>query len=401
MSNNTLVVAMFLAFRTILKNKKTLIIISLVLAMSFVSLTFFGGIINGLAYKFENQIITGSTGHVLIEPQDDEKYIENADNLNQKLIKLPLTSGVTRRIKVGGSLETDELSLSKTITGINPNDESQVTTTSTKMLEGNYLSENDLNEVVLGSALIKKYASKSGSTKLLDVETGDKIEIFFNNGVHEEFRLKGIYKTGANFNDQEVYITNKKLFSIYPELDNHASEIAIRLPQRGFEKQYREQLISLLSVRDKISDWTQKTDRIEQFTGSLILVNQVTYVMGILTAIATIYIIIYIDVIHKRKQIGILKSIGITKNVITLSFVIQSVLYGVIGVFLGLIVIYILQSYIAVHPLKMPIGPIVMMVNISDLAQSGIILILSSTVAGFLPAYNASKDNIVDAIVGG
>ena len=401
MSNNTLVVAMFLAFRTILKNKKTLMIISLVLAMSFVSLTFFGGIINGLAYKFENQIITGSTGHVLIEPQDDEKYIENADNLNQKLIKLPLTSGVTRRIKVGGSLETDELSLSKTITGINPNDESQVTTTSTKMLEGNYLSENDLNEVVLGSALIKKYASKSGSTKLLDVETGDKIEIFFNNGVHEEFRLKGIYKTGANFNDQEVYITNKKLISIYPELDNHASEIAIRLPQRGFEKQYREQLISLLSVRDKISDWTQKTDRIEQFTGSLILVNQVTYVMGILTAIATIYIIIYIDVIHKRKQIGILKSIGITKNVITLSFVIQSVLYGVIGVFLGLIVIYILQSYIAVHPLKMPIGPIVMMVNISDLAQSGIILILSSTVAGFLPAYNASKDNIVDAIVGG
>lgn len=401
MSNNTLVVAMFLAFRTILKNKKTLIIISLVLAMSFVSLTFFGGIINGLAYKFENQIITGSTGHVLIEPQDDEKYIENADNLNQKLIKLPLTSGVTRRIKVGGSLETDELSLSKTITGINPNDESQVTTTSTKMLEGNYLSENDLNEVVLGSALIKKYASKSGSTKLLDVETGDKIEIFFNNGVHEEFRLKGVYKTGANFNDQEVYITNKKLFSIYPELDNHASEIAIRLPRRGFEKQYREQLISLLSVRDKISDWTQKTDRIEQFTGSLILVNQVTYVMGILTAIATIYIIIYIDVIHKRKQIGILKSIGINKNVITLSFVIQSVLYGVIGVFLGLIVIYILQSYIAAHPLKMPIGPIVMMVNISDLAQSGIILILSSTVAGFLPAYNASKDNIVDAIVGG
>ena len=401
MSNNTLVVAMFLAFRTILKNKKTLMIISLVLAMSFVSLTFFGGIINGLAYKFENQIITGSTGHVLIEPQDDEKYIENADNLNQKLIKLPLTSGVTRRIKVGGSLETDELSLSKTITGINPNDESQVTITSTKMLEGNYLSENDLNEVVLGSALIKKYASKSGSTKLFDVETGDKIEIFFNNGVHEEFRLKGIYKTGANFNDQEVYITNKKLISIYPELDNHASEIAIRLPQRGFEKQYREQLISLLSVRDKISDWTQKTDRIEQFTGSLILVNQVTYVMGILTAIATIYIIIYIDVIHKRKQIGILKSIGINKNVITLSFVIQSVLYGVIGVFLGLIVIYILQSYIAVHPLKMPIGPIVMMVNISDLAQSGIILILSSTVAGFLPAYNASKDNIVDAIVGG
>ena len=401
MSNNTLVVAMFLAFRTILKNKKTLMIISLVLAMSFVSLTFFGGIINGLAYKFENQIITGSTGHVLIEPQDDEKYIENADNLNQKLIKLPLTSGVTRRIKVGGSLETDELSLTKTITGINPNDESQVTTTSTKMLEGNYLSENDLNEVVIGSALIKKYASKSGSTKLLDVETGDKIEIFFNNGVHEEFRLKGVYKTGANFNDQEVYITNRKLISIYPELDNQASEIAIRLPKRGFEKQYKEQLISLLSVRDKISDWTQKTDRIEQFTGSLILVNQVTYVMGILTAIATIYIIIYIDVIHKRKQIGILKSIGITKNVITLSFVIQSVLYGVIGVFLGLIVIYILQSYIAVHPLKMPIGPIVMMVNISDLAQSGIILILSSTVAGFLPAYNASKDNIVDAIVGG
>ncbi|MCK5661453.1 MAG: hypothetical protein KAH86_08840, partial [Methanosarcinales archaeon] len=278
MTNNTLVVALFLAFRTTLKNKKTLMIISLVLAMSFVSLTFFGAVINGLAYKFENQIITGSTGHILIEPQDDEKYIENANNLRQKLIKLPLTSGVTKRIKVGGSLETDELSLTKTITGIDPDDESRVTATSTKLLEGNYLSDNDLNEVVIGSALIKKYTSKSDSTKLLDVETGDKIEIFFNNGVHEEFRLKGVYKTGANFNDQEVYITNRKLLDIYPDLDNQASEIAIRLPKRGFEEQYREQLVSLLSVRDKISDWTQKTERIEQFTGSLILVNQVTYV---------------------------------------------------------------------------------------------------------------------------
>jgi putative ABC transport system permease protein len=401
MKKETLIVAWFLALKTMLKNKKTLLIISLVLTMSFISLTFVGAIINGLAFKFEDQVINGATGYVLIEPNDDEKYINNANNLQQKIDKLPLTVSSAKRIKISGSLETDEISLSKTITGIDPIDESKVTSVASHMVEGSYLEDKDMNEVIIGASLVKSYTKKAGSTKLLDVKAGDNIDIYFNNGIHETFNIKGIYRTGASFNDQEVFITNKKFLEIYPDLKDDASEISIKLPARGFEQEYKSQLISAISVRDKISDWTEKTDKIEQFTGSLIMVNSVMYIMGLLTAIATIYIIIYIDVIHKRKQIGILKAVGIKGNAIMMSFVIQAFIYGLIGVFFGLLVIYGMQNYFDVYPMKMSIGPISMLLDNAELLQSSLLLIGASVFAGLLPAYNAAKENILDAIFGG
>jgi putative ABC transport system permease protein len=338
---------------------------------------------------------------VLIEPTDDAKYINNADSLIQKIIKLPLTESASKRIKVGGSLDTDEVSVTKTITGLSPLAESQVTVISKSMIEGNYLSDGDKNEIILGSALVQSYATKTGSTKLLDVKAGDNIEIFFNNGIHETFNVKGIYRTGSNFNDQEAFITNNKLLEIYPELSSSASEISIRLPERGHEEEYKSQLVSTLGVRDKISDWTQKTDKIEQLTGSLIMINQITYLIGIITAIATVYIIIYIDVIHKRKQIGILKAVGIRKNAILLSFVIQAIIYGIIGVVIGLVVIFGMEQYFIAYPMKMPIGKTSMLLSNIELINSSVILISASIIAGLIPAYQAAKENILEAIFGG
>lgn len=401
MKNKTIIVAWFLALRTMLKNKKTLLIISLVLTMSFVSLTFFGSVINGVTEKFENQIISGSTGYVLVEPNDDEKYIANANNLVQKLQKLPLTQGVSKRLKIGASIDTDEISMSKVLIVINPDDEASVTSISKSVVKGDYLSAEDTNEILLGATLVKSMSTKTSTSKMLDVDVGDNVEVFFNNGVNEVFNVKGIYKSGANFNDGDVFITQKKINEVYPELSDFASEVSIKLPARGFEQEYKDQMISLLSVRDKISDWTQKTDRIEQFTGSLIMVNQVTYIMGILTAIATVYIIIFIDVLHKRKQIGILKAVGINKKAIMYSFVIQSFVYGVLGVLLGIIVIYAMKYYFMIFPMKMAIGKISMLINTKELMTSSLVLIVASVFAGLIPAYKASKENILDAIFGG
>lgn len=392
-------IGLLLAFRNLLKNKKTLIIISLVLAMSFVSLTFFSSVISGVSDRFENQLIKGPIGNVLVEPKDEEKYIENYKNLKLKIDRLPDTSYSTARIKTSVTMETDEVSLGKTITAIVPSDDLMVSNIGNSMFSGNFLSDGDTNDIVIGSKLVTTQSNAGSSEKTYDLQVGDKVLVMFNNGHSEEFRVKGIYKTGANFNDGEIFITRKKFDEIFPELKNQASEVSISIVKKDGEEEYKQLLLEQ-GVSETISDWTQKADKIEQFTSSLILVNQITSIIGLLTAIATIYIVVFIDILHKRKQIGILKAIGISETSVVLSSIFQAFMYGLIGVSLGFVMIYFMQWYFSVYPLVMSIGKISMLVDIMFLTKAGSLLLGASIFAGLIPAIKASRENILGLIFG-
>ncbi len=390
-------IAFLLALRNILKNKKTLFIIALVLAMSFISLTFFSSVIDGLTNKFETQFITGPIGNVLIEPNDDEKYINNYKNLQGIINHLPDTVASTTRMKTSVTIETDYKSMGKTINAIVASDELRVSSMGNNMFSGQFISDDDDNEIVFGSKLIASTAKPGSSSNVFDIQVGDKVLLKFNNGYEEEFRVKGIYKTGANFNDGEIYISRKKFDEIYPELKNSVSEISIKIPKKGMENAYKQTLLEQ-GISEKISDWTSKSEQIEQFTGSLILVNSITSLIGLLTAIATIYIVVFIDILHKRKQIGILKAMGITEESVILSSIFQAVIYGIVGVTLGIVAIYFMEWYFNIHPLVMSIGKVKLLIDYVFILKAGLILLFASLIAGFIPAFKASRENILELI---
>lgn len=160
------------------------------------------------------------------------------------------------------------------------------------------------------------------------------------------------------------------------------------------EEEYKQVLLEQ-GISNKISDWTNKADKIEQFTSSLILVNSITSLIGLLTAIATIYIVVFIDILHKRKQIGILKAIGISENSVILSSIFQALIYGIVGVILGIITIYTMEWYFNLYPLMMSIGKVKLLVNYLFLIKAALILLFASLIAGFIPAFKASRENIL------
>ena len=139
---NDIRVALILATRNILKNKKTLMIITLVLAMSFISLTFFSSVINGLTNKFETQFITGPIGNVLIEPNEDQKYIDNFKNIQGIVNHLPQTVASTSRIRTSVTIETDTISIGKTINAIRASDELRVSSMGNNMFSGQFISDD-------------------------------------------------------------------------------------------------------------------------------------------------------------------------------------------------------------------------------------------------------------------
>ncbi len=179
-----------------------------------------------------------------------------------------------------------------------------------------------------------------------------------------------------------------------------ASKILIKLPGRGSEDYYKQKIIDL-GVSDQINPWQTKMGAVKQFVGSLQITNKITGFIGLLTAFATIYIIIFINVTNKRKQIGLLKAVGIKKEIILGSYVLQSIIYGVVGVIIGNLVMQGLLILLTMHPLNMPIGAVVPILTRERLITISLTLVFASIVAGFFPSRKAANDNILDAIFGG
>lgn len=389
----------FLAWKNIIASKKTLVVITLVLALSFLSITFFAAIIDGLGFAFEEKSINTITGHITIEPNEDEAYIENPDEIVKKIRRLDGVSA-TSRIEKGVSVYDFDTIISGQVLFVNIEDEDKVSIFSESIIEGIRLTQNSDNEIIIGSDLVKKYAAKDDNKKRVDVGVGDKIVLQFNNGVSKEYKIRGIYRTDSSFSDGYILMNRNEYEKVFQESSNIATSILVKLPKRGLEEEYKYKFMEL-GINQEINSWETKISKIKQFTSSLQITNKITGAIGLVTTFATIYIIIFINVMTKRKQIGILKAVGIRKNIILGSYIIQSLVYAILGILVGLMIIKLIMIYFASNPLRMPIGDVYPLVDSGKLLIASLSIIVASLTAGYFPSKKATEENILEAIFGG
>ncbi len=399
MNKSDLKVITFLAYKNIAKSKTTFFVIIAVMAMSFLSITFFAAIIDGLGYEFEEGMIKTLTGHLVIEPSENDKYLENTNNLVSDIRRIPGIVGVSQRIDSNAVATHENIQIGIPIIFINPEDELTVSSFSDSIVEGEYLSKGNNNELLIGSQLLRSYAGENDAEKKLDAKVGDIVQLSFSNGFVKDYKVRGVFKTGSRFGDMNVLMTYGDYEEVF-NTNNIASKVIVTLPERGMEEEFKNKLIGI-GVKDQINPWQTKMGTVEQFISSLEVTNKITLIVGLLTAFATIYIIIFINVTNKRKQIGILKATGIKKEIILGSYVLQSLIYGVTGVIVGILMMFGLISILTIYPLKMPIGDVIPILTTNKLITTVLILVFASVVAGFFPSKKAADDNILEAIFGG
>jgi len=123
--------------------------------------------------------------------------------------------------------------------------------------------------------------------------------------------------------------------------------------------------------------------------------------IGLAVASITIFIVIFINAISRRKYIGIMKGIGIRGRAITFSYIFQSIAYAVTGTLIGLILVYaILVPYFLKNPISFPFSDGILVAPIDQTALRVILLFITTLVAGFIPARIVIRKNTLDSILG-
>jgi ABC-type lipoprotein release transport system permease subunit len=115
----------------------------------------------------------------------------------------------------------------------------------------------------------------------------------------------------------------------------------------------------------------------------------------------TIFIVIFINAITRRKFIGILKGIGISGEAIEISYIIQSCFYALSGSGIGLTLLYvILIPFINAHPIDFPFSDGILVAPCLETMVRVGLLIFTTIVAGYVPARMIVQRNTLDSILG-
>ena len=183
-------------------------------------------------------------------------------------------------------------------------------------------------------------------------------------------------------------------------ISNQATSVLVKTVQNGQEP--KDELILMeYGVREQVKTYDEKaSSAVKDAVTAFGIINGISTGVSLVIAMVVTFIVVYINTINKRRQIGILKAIGIHKTTIVLSYLFQVMFMVTLGSILGIFLAFLLITYLNIHPLVFPGGAVYPMVEAGPFIRSIILLYIVSLISGFVPSYKTSKEPILDAIRG-
>lgn len=398
--------AFFLAFNSIKRgNKGTLIMTILIMTLAYVNLVFVSSIFGGIVEAINQQSIDYQYANIVIEPALDERYIDNRE-ASALIDSIPGVLGSSGHYIDNPVIEYDEFRDGKGVKSgrwplksIVPEAEKRVTKIHEAIIEGSYLEEKDTNKILIGKEVAGGHGGDLDHLSL-GVSIGDKVYVNYRNGIRRQYEVKGIFSTKSTAIDQTVFVSKKEMESVL-RISNQASEILVKTQDTGNEGIYIEEIRRLGFKNEDIKTWNDLMGFTSGASSSFDMISIILGVIGTFVAGITIFIIIFVSVVNKRKQIGILKAIGMTRGTIVLHFVIQAVFYAILGIIIGIsIILFAVRPYFLSNPLDFPVGWVSLKVTFNIIRVSNISLMVAALIGGFFPAYRGAKESILKSIWG-
>lgn len=409
-------VALFIAIRSIQRGQiTTKLVMIFILLLTLLNLTVVGGLLNGITADVGDNIKKSFTGDIFIEPPSGYEYIKNTQDLFSHVEYGNILKYSPRLLK-GATLEYGyrETGVEKsppfvgtTLAGIDPFAEAQTTVLPERVVEGRFLEEGDWNGIVLGSSLVEGYVkgSTGASDTLGHVRIGDTVRARFSNGKTFEFTVVGIVHTKASTVDQRSFVNYKTLKQILGLSSYEYSEIAIRVHEEGAVGPlvgYLQEENARARYRNDIKIAEEAMPKaIADLQKAFALIGNLVGATAVLIGLVTVFVIIFINASSRRRQIGILKAQGIEPSALVLSYILQALFYTIIGVIFGVAILYFfLQGYFEKHPISLPMADGELLLGFDYVSARVVILMVSSLISGFIPAWFIIRQNTLDSILG-
>lgn len=400
-----------------------------IMTLTFLSLVVISGILVGLPEGSFQANRERYSGDVFISTLKDESSIQSTNTIRTTLESLPVVQDFTVRYKTGATIEANYKerrdfsalpnSVGVNIVGIDPEQEESVTGLSESIVEGSMLSSDESGYILLGSTFIRRYSNFSDLFEPLDgVYPGDRVKVSVTgkgltfssdlsggdttNSNVQEFIVKGIVKSKVDEVSIAGFVTESDYRRLTGDTSLNAQEIAIKkVPE--YEDAYLKNILVSYGF-DTMAKIQTAEEAIPKFLDDIkqtfSILGTAIGGIGLVVSAITIFIVIYINALTRRKFIGILKGIGISGTAIEIAYVLQSIFYVLIGSLIGAVIVYgFLVPVIAANPIDFPFSDGILVAEPFPTFTRFLILFCVTVVAGYLPARLIVKQNTLDSIL--
>lgn len=328
-----------LAWRNIWRHRRRTLIIVLAMGLALALMMFYDGIVAGFNQAIYGNAIKVLGGNIQVHAQgyrakaDQTPLMPLADDQSvvEAALANPEVLAATRRINTGGLASSREGAFAVAITGIEPEKELEVNLAAQNVVAGRYLTATDGDMVFIGKGL----------ADAMGVQVGDRISLT-GRSTHQQMRTRtmtvvGVYDLGMpDIEKRTIYISLSEAQSLY-DLNGQSTEVAIVLKMLGQEPSVLSRLRPALPGYE-VESWETNFPELQAALGSKGGVMNIFSVVILMIAGIGILNLLLMAIYERTREIGLLGALGLRPGQISILFILEGTLIGLVGVVAGVII---------------------------------------------------------------
>ena len=402
-------VALFIAIRLLRPSQAVTrsigLLVSLVgVAIGVIALVVTLSTMNGFERDVRDQVL-GMSGHInLVFDRNSSNDWES--ELSKVLSKYEI-AGFSPYVRSGAMISNRDVVISVSVEGVIPESEERVTNIGNHIsLTDTLLTESPIPVIVIGEKLAEKLSVSA--TQLVTLITprwnqeGD-----FSGPKYQLLKVAGIFRTGMSQYDHRLVITNLATAQNLFNVGRSITGAKVRLDDPLTAPKVSAAINALVLENIHAIDWRQynKNFFLALSSQKKLMFIILLLVIAIAGSSATINMLILVK--RNSTSIVLLKTIGATKSVIVKIFLIQGLIIGFLGCFigipLGVLVVKNAQTLVSrieqttgfplIDPEVYLIDHLPHLIKITDLGLIGLSTTCITVLAAAYPAYKAGGTN--------
>lgn len=399
-----------LGFLNLIKNRRRSVktIITVVIGLSACLLV--QGFMSHTLQGLQESLINSGIGHYQIyrkgylEHGNEEPYqylITDVKTILTELNKIPEFKLIAPHLEFQGIVSSGE---KDTIFMGNAgfSQEEQALNTLVTLKEGSFLNDQNPFEVVIGSGIARK----------LNAGIGDPVTLLAamkEGGINAvDLEITGVVEGQIKSFNEVILMANLNTVQGLIDIPNSVDRIILLLNENKNQAKIEPMLKKICDEMDlEYSDWRRLAGI--QYTQPKLFYDLVYLLMMTIIVLVVIFSItntLNLTMQERIREIGTIRSLGATRLQVAKIFIAESFIIGLIGGIAGIFAGYGLAAvFNALGGVSIPPPPGhargYMALFKPDFFQTlllGILFLITSTFAGFYPAFRAAKLRIVDAL---
>ena len=257
--------------------------------------------------------------------------------------------------------------------------------------EGQPVPSGDGSTIVVGSALARRLGVTVGDEVQLRVVFGSGLESIepANDVGRYTVKVRGL-AAGSFLGPESIFVDRHFMTEELTE-PHSASVILVHLRDHFAARATAARIERDVPAVSAVA-WADDSPFLGNALDASAAIGVVSRAMVGLAVLIPVWALLYVHVLHRQRQIGVMGAIGLGRGEVFGIHLMQAAIVGMVGVAIGCAGGYALVTWFAHHPIFKSTGFVIRpVVSISTFATPALLVLGTTLLAGVFPAWRASR----------